>query len=86
MVQRSKSNQARRYPSKDKGNIWKSKTGLIKILSEKKVVCYELKLDVDKETYEAIAEAGRVHIEKDKDALFQYALRTALHEAANERV
>jgi hypothetical protein len=83
MVQRSKINQARRYPSKDKGNPSKPKTGLIKIISEKKVVCYELGLDVDKETYEAIVEAGRIHISNDKDALFQYAMSTAIKEAAN---
>ena len=86
MVQRPKSNQARRYPSKDKGNPSKPKADLIRIISEKKVVCYELNLDVDKETYEAISEAGRVHIAGDKEALFQYALSKALNEAANERV
>jgi hypothetical protein len=80
MVQRSKINQARRYPSKDKGNSSKPKTGLIKIISEKKVVCYELGLDVDKDVYESIVEAGRIHIASDKDALFQYALKTALNE------
>jgi hypothetical protein len=80
MVQRSKVNQARRYPSKDKGNPSKPKTGLIKIISEKKVVCYELGLDVDKDVYETIVEAGRIHIASDKDALFQYALKTALNE------
>jgi len=80
MVQRSKINQARRYPSKDKGNSSKPKTGLIKIISEKKVVCYELSLDVDKDVYESIVEAGRIHIASDKDALFQYALKTALNE------
>jgi hypothetical protein len=80
MVQRSKINQARRYLSKDKGNSSKPKTGLIKIISEKKVVCYELGLDVDKDVYESIVEAGRIHIASDKDALFQYALKTALNE------
>jgi hypothetical protein len=80
MVQRSKINQARRYPSKDKGNSSKPKTGLIKIISEKKVVCYELGLDVDKDVYESIVEAGRIHIASDKDALFQYALKAALNE------
>ncbi len=86
MVQRSKSNQAGRYSGKDKRNPVKPKEDLIRIVSEKKVVCYELKLDVDAEAYEAIAEAGRIHIARDKEALFQYALRTALSEAANERV
>ena len=59
---------------------------MIKIISEKKVVYYELSLDVDKETYEAIVEAGRIHISNDKDALFQYAMATAIKEAGNERV
>lgn len=86
MVQRSKSNQAGRYSGKDKRNPGEPKEDLIRIVSEKKVVCYELKLDVDTEAYEAIAEAGRIHIARDKEALFQYALRTALSEAANERV
>ena len=83
MVQRSKVNQARRYPGKDKRNPGKPKEDLIRIVSEKKVVCYELSLDVDDGVYEAIAEAGRVHIANDKEALFQYALRTALKEMAN---
>ena len=59
---------------------------MIKIISEKKVVYYELSLDVDKETYDAIVEAGRIHISNDKDALFQYAMATAIKEAGNERV
>ena len=86
MVQRSKINQARRYLSKDKGNPGKPKTCLIKIISEKKVVCYELGLDVDKDVYESIVEAGRIHIANDKDALFQYALKTALKEVRHERL
>jgi hypothetical protein len=45
-----------------------------------------LGLDVDKEAYEAIVEAGRIHISNDKDALFQYAMSTAIKEAANGRV
>ena len=80
MVQRSKVNQARRYPGKDKRNSGKPKEDLIRIVSEKKVVCYELGLDVDKDVYESIVEAGRIHIASDKDALFQYALKTALNE------
>ena len=83
MVQRSKVNQAGRYSGKDKRNPGKPKADLIRIVSEKKVVCYELGLDVDKDVYESIVEAGRIHIASDKDALFQYALRTALKEMAN---
>ena len=83
MVQRSKVNQAGRYSGKDKRNPGKPKEDLIRIVSEKKVVCYELGLDVDKDVYESIVEAGRIHIASDKDALFQYALRTALKEMAN---
>ena len=86
MVQRSKGNQARRYSGKDKRNPGESKADLIRIVSEKKVVCYEFGLDVDKETYEAIVEAGRIHISSDKDALFQYAMVKAIKEVANERV
>ena len=83
MVQRSKVNQAGRYSGKDKRNSGKPKENLIRIVSEKKVVCYELGLDVDKDVYESIVEAGRVHIANDKEALFQYALKTALKEMAN---
>jgi len=86
MVQRSKVNQARRYPGKDKRNPGKPKADLIRIVSEKKVVCYELGLDVDKDVYETIVEAGRIHIANDKDALFQYALKTALKEVRHERL
>jgi hypothetical protein len=42
-----------------------------------------LGLDVDKDVYESIVEAGRIHIASDKEALFQYALKTALKEMAN---
>jgi len=86
MVQRSKVNQARRYSGKDKRNPGKPKADLIRIVSEKKVVCYELGLDVDKDVYESIVEAGRIHIANDKDALFQYALMTALTEIRHERL
>jgi hypothetical protein len=86
MVQRAKSNKAGRYSGKDKRNPGESKTGLIKIISEKRVIYYEFGLDVDKETYEAIVEAGRIHISSDKDELFQYAMATAIKEAANGRV
>ena len=83
MVQRPKINQAGRYSGKDKRNPDKPKENLIRIVSEKKVVCYELGLDVDKDVYESIVEAGRIHIASDKEALFQYALKTALKEMAN---
>ena len=83
MVQRPEINQARRHSGKDKRHSKKPKKELIRIVSEKKVVCYELGLDVDKDVYESIVEAGRIHIANDKDALFQYALKTALKEVAN---
>lgn len=41
---------------------------------------------MDKDVYESIVEAGRIHIENDKDALFQYALKTALKEVIHERL
>jgi len=44
-----------------------------------------LGLDVDKDVYESIVEAGRIHIANDKEALFQYALKTALKEIRHER-
>jgi hypothetical protein len=43
-------------------------------------------LDVDKDVYESIVEAGRIHIANDKEALFQYALKTALKEVRHERL
>ena len=83
MVQRPKINQAGRYSGKDKRHPQKPKKQLIRIVSEKRVVYYELGLDVDKDVYESIVEAGRIHIANDKEALFQYALKTALKEMAN---
>jgi len=85
MVQRPKINQAGRHSGKDKRHSQKPKKELIRIVSEKKVVCYELGLDVDKDVYESIVEAGRIHIANDKEALFQYALKTALKEIRHER-
>jgi len=86
MVQRSKVNQAGRYSGRHKRYPGKPKADLIRIVSEKKIVCYELGLDVDKDVYESIVEAGRIHIANDKDALFQYALKTALKEVRYERL
>jgi len=86
MVQRPKINQAGRNSGKDKRHSQKPKKQLIRIVSEKKVVCYELGLDVDKDVYESIVEAGRIHIANDKEALFQYALKTALKEVRHERL
>ena len=83
MVQRSKSNKARKYFGGNKRNPGKPKKDLITITSERKVECCEITLDVDDVVYESIVEAGRIHIQGDKDALFNYAMNRALSEIEN---
>jgi hypothetical protein len=54
--------------------------GEIRILSERKVPYVELKLDMDDETINRLAEAGWVEIQHDKEALVAYAFTKALQE------
>lgn len=39
-------------------------------------------IKVDDKTFNALAEAGRIHLQKDKNACFEYALNKALLELA----
>lgn len=54
--------------------------GDIRILSEKPIPYVELELDMDRETVDLLAQAGWVEIQKDKDALANYAFGRALKE------
>jgi len=44
----------------------------------------KITVNVDDDLYEAMAEAGRQHIVKDKKACFEYALNKALMEVIEE--
>jgi hypothetical protein len=44
----------------------------------------KITVNVDDDLYEAMAEAGRQHIVKDKTACFEYALNKALMEVIEE--
>jgi len=44
----------------------------------------KITVNVDDDLYEALAEAGRQHIVKDKKACFEYALNKALLELCEE--
>ena len=52
----------------------------IKILAERDVFSKELDLDIDPETYAVLAQAGWETIQKDKDALVNYAITNALED------
>lgn len=52
----------------------------IKILSERRVDYVELDLDVDDEAMAVLAQAGWETIQKDKDALANYAIVKALED------
>lgn len=54
--------------------------GDIRILSEKQIPYVELQLDMDKETVDLLAQAGWIEIQKDRDALANYAFVKALKE------
>ena len=53
---------------------------LIKLLKIQKFESAKIVIDIDDDLYEAMAEAGRRHIEKDKMACFTYALNKSLSE------
>lgn len=63
-----------------KRNLKEQTLGDIRILSEKPVPYVELELDMDRETVELLAQAGWVEIQKDRDALANYAFGKALKE------
>jgi hypothetical protein len=52
----------------------------IKILAERDIPSKELDLDIDPETYAVLAQAGWETIQKDKDALVNYAITKALED------
>ena len=52
----------------------------IKILAERNISSKELDLDIDPETYAVLAQAGWETIQKDKDALVNYAITKALED------
>ena len=63
----------------------KRKTGRsIKLVKVKEYEAVKILVDVDDDLYEALAEAGRQHIAKDKVACFTYALNKALLELCEE--
>ena len=54
----------------------------IEVLDIREVKSAVIDIKVDKATFNALAEAGRIHLEKDKLACFEYALNKALLELA----
>ena len=63
----------------------KRKTGRsIKLVKVEDYEAVKILVDVDDDLYEALAEAGRQHITKDKVACFEYALNKALLEMMEE--
>ena len=58
-----------------------NKITLVKTTEEKAV---RVMIDVDDDLYEALANAGRHHLAKDKMSCFEYALNKALLELCEE--
>ena len=56
----------------------------IKLLKVEEYDAVKITVNVDDDLYEAMAEAGRQHIVKDKAACFEYALNKALMEVIEE--
>ena len=54
----------------------------IEVTSIREVKSCVLDINVDDKTFNALAEAGRIHLQKDKHACFEYALNKALLELA----
>ena len=54
----------------------------IEVIGIRDVKSCVLEIDVDDKTFNALAEAGRIHLQKDKNACFEYALNQALLELA----
>ena len=52
----------------------------IRILAERNISSKELDLDMDPETYAVLAQAGWETIQKDKDALVNYAIVKAMED------
>ena len=62
----------------------KRKSKGIKLVKVQEYEAVKILVDVDDDLYEALAEAGRQHIAKDKVACFAYALNKALLELCEE--
>ena len=62
----------------------KRKSKGIKLVKVQEYEAVKILVDVDDDLYEALAEAGRQHIAKDKVACFAYALNKALLEIIEE--
>ena len=62
----------------------KRKSKGIKLVKVEEYEAVKILVDVDDDLYEALAEAGRQHITKDKVACFEYALNKALLELCEE--
>ena len=56
----------------------------IKLLKVEEYDAVKITVNVDDDLYEAMAEAGRHHIVKDKKACFEYALNKTLLELCEE--
>ena len=54
----------------------------IEVIGIRDVKSCVLEINVDDKTFNALAEAGRIHLQKDKNACFEYALNKALLELA----
>ena len=54
----------------------------IEVLDIREVKSAVIDIKVDDKTFNALAEAGRIHLQKDKNACFEYALNKALLELA----
>lgn len=55
-------------------------SGQIRILSEKNVPYVELRLDMDDDVADKLAQAGWIEIQHDREALVNYAFTKALKE------
>ena len=61
----------------------KRKTGRsIKLVKVEDYDAVKILVDVDDDLFNAMADAGRIHLQKDKKACFEYALNKALLELA----
>ena len=56
----------------------------IEVIGIREVKSAVIDINVDDKTFNALAEAGRIHLQKDKKACFEYALNQALLELAEQ--
>ena len=60
----------------------KKKSKGIELVKVEDYDAVKILVDVDDDLFNALAEAGRIHLQKDKKACFEYALNKALLELA----